>query len=243
MTNNASVFFKQQKNAFYGNEFETLTPEDLEQLIGKYRPKKKLDGFPAPEKIFDKHFKFLNTTLREMLKTIKKEPKPTETPKKNGTLDFIKVVEKKESEKEVVKSNKIGKVTKSPPVITIRRNNEKHVTKLGVVLEDNNDTDSDNSIIIPQEFNEIITNNLSGKDSPMEEDIKLTIETTPIAKREIREPQSDIRWVDKLLESDDDKLEESCSSIGEIARSPLLMLAPLSSTGDLQASKELSVQL
>jgi len=206
MTNNASVFYQQQKNAFYGNEFEKLTPEDLEQLIGKFRPKKKLDGFPAPEKIFDKHFRFLNTTLREMLRTTKKEPKALEPPKKNGIM-----IEKKEAEKE--KSNNTGKIMKTPPVITIRRNSEKHITKLGVLLEDNHDTDSDNSIIIPHEFNEIITNTLSGKDITMKEDIESAIEAIPITKKEIKELQSRTRWIDELIESDTERVEESNSNV------------------------------
>jgi len=210
----------------------------LEQLIGKFRPKKKLDGFPAPEKIFDKHFRFLNTTLREMLKTTKKEPKPLEPPKKNG---IMKVVEKKEVENE--KSNKTGKIIKTPPVITIRRNSEKHITKLGVHLEDNHDTDSDNSIIIPHEFNEIITNTLSGKDITMKEDIESTIEAIPITKKEIKELESCTRWIDELIESDTEGLEESNSNVEKIAGTPLLILAPFSSTGDLQTNKDFTVRL
>eukprot|EP00826_Nyctotherus_ovalis_P064443 TRINITY_DN9453_c0_g6_i3.p1 TRINITY_DN9453_c0_g6~~TRINITY_DN9453_c0_g6_i3.p1 ORF type:complete len:243 (-),score=61.30 TRINITY_DN9453_c0_g6_i3:394-1122(-) len=223
MTNNALIFYQQQRNAFYGNQFELLTAEELEAMVGKCRVKSA--EFPAPEMIFDKYFRFLNGTLRDLQAIRLKEAntKPAEPPKKNTIV---------KKEREVASKEK--KAIKTPQVITISRVSENHKTKLGVLLENNPDTDSDNSIIIPSEFKEIIANTLSGKKIEVNEDLEQFIESAPITKKELR-LNSRTNWVNDLLNSDTDEPNKSPISVAQISTAPLLILA------GLQTDKELAV--
>lgn len=234
MTNNALIFYQQQKNAFYGNHFELLTAEELEAAVGKRRVKNA--EFPAPEMIFDKHFRFLNGTLRELQRARLKEvtAKPAEPPKKNT------IIVKKE--KEVVSKEK--KTIKAPQVITISRVSENRKTKLGVLLENSPDTDSDNSIIIPSEFKEIITSTLSGKKIKVEEseDLEQLIESIPITKKELR-LNSRTGWVNDLLNSDTDEPSRSPTSVAQISTAPLLMLAGVQTDKELAVSWEVKVDM
>lgn len=91
MANNSAMFYQQQKKGFYSNQFEKLTPEELERMVGKYKAKKP-PVFPEPKIIFLKHFRFLNGTLGEFLRAKKQEVKTLELPKQN---EAAKIEEKK----------------------------------------------------------------------------------------------------------------------------------------------------
>eukprot|EP00826_Nyctotherus_ovalis_P057940 TRINITY_DN7939_c0_g1_i13.p1 TRINITY_DN7939_c0_g1~~TRINITY_DN7939_c0_g1_i13.p1 ORF type:complete len:228 (-),score=91.28 TRINITY_DN7939_c0_g1_i13:391-1074(-) len=204
MTNNSFIFYEQQKKAFYEHEFEHLTLQELEEMVGKLRPKS--NEFPAPECIFSKKFRFLPTTLEVMQERAKAERKSSPGAK--------------EEVKKLVQSK--AKETRTPKIKPKQR------TKFGVFLESKSksDTDSDNSFVIPNEFNDIITNVLRGNKLANEKDLELIIETTPITKLELKELKKRTEWVDELIMSDCETSEKpnkthsriSCSD----AQSPLI---------------------
>jgi len=172
LTNNALIFYEQQKNAFYDQHFDNFSPQDLENLVGKYRVKKGKSQFPSPDHIFTKKFAFLDKTLSEIL---------SENQEKVPQIEEKKCVE-------VVPKIEIKKVK----------------TKLGIFLEEKpkNDTDSDNSFIIPPEFNEIITRALKSEDNnKLDEDIIEYIDSAPITKHELKESKRKTKWIDDLLEN------------------------------------------
>ena len=128
------MFYEQQKNAFYEQRFDEITKEQLKQITEKYRIKDGQSEFPDPELIFYKKFKFLEYTLEEMQIQRKDAQK----------INNIKKEEPK-NEKQMINIKKV--IPKSKSMIT---------SKFGVKLEDKLDSDSDNSFIIPEEFNRII---------------------------------------------------------------------------------------
>jgi len=178
MTNNSGIFCEQQKKAFFEHQFENLTLEELEKMIGKHRPKSSV--FPVPECIFTKRFRFLSNTLEVMQAQPKEEKKVLPAPKK---------------------------VIKTAPKDNFT---PKKRTKFGVFLENKSksDTDSDNSFVIPSEFNDIITNVLRGNKPTNEKDLEFIIETTPITKFELKELKKRTEWVDELIMSDCETFEK-----------------------------------
>jgi ribosomal protein L28 len=201
MTNNSCIFYEQQKKAFFEHQFENLTPEELERMVGRYRPKSSV--FPVPECIFTKRFRFLPNTLEVMQIQTKEE-------KKVLTLS-----------KKVIKS--VPKDSLTPKIEPKQR------TKFGVFLESKSksDTDSDNSFVIPNEFNDIITNVLRGNKPVNEKDLELIIETTPITKLELKELKKRTEWVDELVMSDCETSEKPNKNYTRLsynqAQSPLIV--------------------
>eukprot|EP00826_Nyctotherus_ovalis_P046787 TRINITY_DN5321_c0_g3_i4.p1 TRINITY_DN5321_c0_g3~~TRINITY_DN5321_c0_g3_i4.p1 ORF type:complete len:230 (-),score=35.83 TRINITY_DN5321_c0_g3_i4:375-1064(-) len=204
MTSNSLIFFEQQRKAFYEQQFESLTISELEQMIGKLRPKS--NEFPVPECIFSKKFRFLPCTLETMQKQIKTEKKPTIEKKKHSL------------------SNSQGREVSLTPKIEPRQR-----TKFGVFLESKSksDTDSESSFVIPNEFNDIITNVLRGNKPANEKDLEHIIETTPITKFELKELRKRTEWVDELIMSDCETPEKSNKKYSSVSynetQSPLIV--------------------
>lgn len=194
------MFCEQQKNAFYDQHFDNLTFQELESAVNKYKAKKGQEEFPIPENIFYKNFWFLDSTLKEILlereiNEKKNEVKKVETPKEKLVIAIKKEPVKVQNKKQII-------------------------SKLGVKLEEESDMDSDNSFIIPKEFNDLIENSLNGKKAVKGKDIDTMIETAPITKRELREFQSQKKWVDELVDSDNEKL----TSVKKTNKDPLIIL-------------------
>ena len=218
MTNNAVIFFEQQKKAFYEFDFENFSMDDLERMVGKYKADKESAEFPPPDCIFSKKFRFLPDTLEIMqikskfekealIKEAMNNSRKTEVKPKSTTKKTDKII-----------TQKSVSDTKSFP---------KRKTKLGVVLENKSDTDSDNSFITPSAFNYIITNMLSGKKPNNEKELEILIETSPITKHELKkfETQPELVFTTSDCESEEKKFSNELKTIGHSSKkshSPVL---------------------
>ena len=169
-------------------------------MVSKHKCKKGTEEFPEPNSIYHKEFDFLYMTLEEMQKTTKK--------------DIKKEAKKVEIEKE----------------IPIKAKYEKVKTKLGVTLEEKSegDTDSDSSFIISNDLDDIIRNDINGKETLLNDYIEFAIEMAPITKHELRIHRLHEKWVSELIESkpSENNSKKPITLKFKAIQSPLLMISP-----------------
>jgi len=197
MKNN--IFHEQQENAFYEHDFKHFTTKDLDQMVGKYRAKSNKTEFPSPDCIFHKRFHFLSKpSAVQQVKSLsesKTKPSPEIESRKKKTLPLTP--QKTDPKKEGGMSNGTPQIVKRNDILV----SEIKKSKLGVQLESESDSDTDNFLIIPPKFDEIIKSVLSGKKLDNEKDLETLIETTPINKEEFEEKT---KWVNELILSDNE---------------------------------------
>ena len=210
MTNNATIFYEQQRSAFYSQHFDVLTLQELEEYVARFRPKKE-GQFPQAEYIFKKKFAFLPATL-----TVLQSRKKAVVAEKTVSKQVLTLPEKKEDKPNNTVAVKINKATPT----------KKQRSKLGVVLESSKSDDSDNSILVPEEFEDIITASLKQKHNT---DIGLDygeefIENASLSKKEARMLNSRFEWVNQMVVDDEAK---SNSIIKQTMISSHLVQGPL----------------
>ncbi len=205
MTNNATIFYEQQKSAFYSQHIDSLFPQDLEDLVAKLKPKKSAQ-FPPPEHIYKKRFAFLPTTLAVLQASKKPSPAANNVPvpsKEHPTIHAA-VVSTNNNKAQRPANKRIPATEKPDTKLSHTNGKPKEKSKLGVELETRSVSGegSDDSVVIPHEFEEIILAALqTQKRNPTDADEEF-IESEPLSKREIKTLREDVGWVDDLLSSD-----------------------------------------
>ena len=76
MSTSKTLFFEQQKTAFYAHNFDKMTYADLEKAVFPFKPLKTYE-FPCPLAIFTKKFAFLPAPLKAMQQKKSPEMKPS----------------------------------------------------------------------------------------------------------------------------------------------------------------------
>eukprot|EP00826_Nyctotherus_ovalis_P028282 TRINITY_DN2235_c0_g1_i7.p1 TRINITY_DN2235_c0_g1~~TRINITY_DN2235_c0_g1_i7.p1 ORF type:complete len:233 (+),score=41.53 TRINITY_DN2235_c0_g1_i7:444-1142(+) len=210
MTNN--IFQEQQENAFYEHDFERFTAADLEQMVSKYQSKSGQTEFPSPECIFHKRFHFLPKPLAAIQAKALSESKPKAIPdaeiKIKKTLPPL-TPQKNDSKKKKESTLSNGAATPRAEIrnlAAISPVKTKFRTKLGVLLEDYCDNDSDSTFTIPPILNDIIRSVLNGKKKMSDKELELIIETACIGKEEVEE---ETKWVNELVSSDSESAERT----------------------------------
>lgn len=175
---------------------------DFLKYFAKYKTKGE-GQFPPPEYIYKKKLAFLNATLISIQEGRKEgDTKNTES---NKNPDHTKKEE--EIAKTLQKNNKTSSSQLKPDI---------QKSKLGVTLcektkkhsKDSSISSSDDSIIIPENIQEIIDDCFSSKDkilhsSASQEDILYQIEASSFSKKEAEIYNKKLYWVEELLNSDE----------------------------------------
>lgn len=239
-----TIFLEQQKTAVSDIGLYDLPLEDFLKSMSKFKPKA-APQFPAPEVIYQKKFSFLSGNLVSMQKAqIKKGSGVISKQGQKAAKDQEVTTSQKEANKKggVSEEDKTVEGGRSAARRTIQTEEEKESgtqkrSKLGVCLMEKSpkkqNEESDDSIIIPGEFQAIVDScfELGSQDSGItltrhDDSLIIQIETASLSKKEAEWMKAaSSRWIDDILKSDSE--EDKKSTPADNPPAPQLFVFPL----------------
>eukprot|EP00830_Metopus_es_P015171 TRINITY_DN4286_c0_g1_i1.p2 TRINITY_DN4286_c0_g1~~TRINITY_DN4286_c0_g1_i1.p2 ORF type:complete len:208 (-),score=41.12 TRINITY_DN4286_c0_g1_i1:614-1237(-) len=171
MANNAKLFQKQQKEAFFYHHFDAMSKAELEVLITPFKSTR-ASQFPSPETIYYKRFPFLSAPLAYLHKN--------ETECKACHENILKDTVQVEPPSVERKQKVID--AKGFPRIAEKR------SKFGIALEEFLESEEEEeTLIIPAEIEEAIRVAFgSAHSKTLEEECKLKIERASFSPMEVK---------------------------------------------------------
>lgn len=173
MANNAKLFQKQQKEAFFYHHFDAMSRAELAALITPFKSTR-ASQFPSPETIYYKKFPFLSAPLAYLHKN-ETECKACQS-HENILKDTVQVQPPSVENKQKVID------VKGCPRISEKR------SKFGIALEEFLESEEEEeSLIIPAEIEEAIRVAFGSTHSKtLEEECKLKIERASFSPMEVK---------------------------------------------------------
>ncbi len=199
---------QQQRDAFYAHHFDTLPQKELEQFVARFRPKKPAQ-FPPPEYIYTKQFAFLSAPMAVIHS-------------KQGIGTKRTAADPSHKDKPTT-STKNSPACKESTTEPSREAASEPRSRFGVRLEDKNQ-DSDGSIIIPEELEEMLAASLKADPRVPDDELITRLDNISLSKRETNEFKVNCRWVEDLVQPDAGGAKTCANTeLRSLAKGPLLI--------------------